>query len=810
MGFLLDAVTQQKFEVQRATVKNERGQNYDNRPYGLVSEYTSKNLYPYGHPYSWLTIGYIEELNKVNVNDLKNFFLRWYGPNNATLTIGGDINTPQVLKWVEKYFGGIPRCPDVKPVKLQPVMLDKDRYVSYVDNYARTSQLRLTYPTVPEFDKDAPALACLSQVLGGGGNRSSVFYQYIIKPQKALQASASSQLSELAGEFSISITPYPGKSLAEMEKLVNEAYTEFEKRGITNEDVEKFKSGFESRTINGLASVSGKVSQLAAFQTFTGNPNMIQKLLKMYNSVSKEDVIRVYEKYIKNKPHVILSVLARGQENLIAAADNYTIDKSHYKAPDYGYAGLKYVKAKDNFDRSKIPGNGPNPVVQVPAFWKIDFPNGVKMIGTENAEIPTITISITIPGGHLLQANDMSKVGLASLFARMMNEDSKNFSAEQFSEELQKLGSSVNVSSGNDEITYNVQTLKRNLDKTLVLLEERMLNPRFTDDAFNRIKRQTMEGFKNMKSQPAAVASNVIAQINFGPDNILGVSAGGTETTIPNITLEDIRYYYDNYMTSEGAKVVVVGDIRESEILPKLTFLDKLPKKKITMPEVAATPVVNDQSRIYLVDIPKAAQTEFRVGYNTGLRYDATGEFYKAGLMNYILGGAFNSRLNLNLREDKGWTYGARSSFSGDEYDGDFEFSSGIKADATDSALVQVIKELKDYASGGITGDELAFMKNAIGQRDALRYETGMQKAGFIRTILDYNLPANYTDIQQKILKGMTKKEIDALARKYINVNNLNMLLVGDKSKILPGLQKLGYPIVELDVNGKPLEKKAF
>lgn len=810
MGFLLDAVTQQKFEVQRATVKNERGQNYDNRPYGLVSEYTSKNLYPYGHPYSWLTIGYIEELNKVNVNDLKNFFLRWYGPNNATLTIGGDINTPQVLKWVEKYFGGIPRCPDVEPVKLQPVMLDKDRYVSYVDNYARTSQLRLTYPTVPEFDKDAPALACLSQVLGGGGNRSSVFYQYIIKPQKALQASASSQLSELAGEFSISITPYPGKSLAEMEKLVNEAYTEFEKRGITNEDVEKFKSGFESRTINGLASVSGKVSQLAAFQTFTGNPNMIQKLLKMYNSVTKEDVIRVYEKYIKNKPHVILSVLARGQENLIAAADNYTIDKSHYKAPDYGYAGLKYVKAKDNFDRSKIPGNGPNPVVQVPAFWKIDFPNGVKMIGTENAEIPTVTISITIPGGHLLQANDMSKVGLASLFARMMNEDSKNFSAEQFSEELQKLGSSVNVSSGNDEITYNVQTLKRNLDKTLVLLEERMLNPRFTDDAFNRVKRQTMEGFKNMKSQPAAVASNVIAQINFGPDNILGVSAGGTETTIPNITLEDIRYYYDNYMTSEGAKVVVVGDIRESEILPKLTFLDKLPKKKITMPEVAATPVVNDQSRIYLVDIPKAAQTEFRVGYNTGLRYDATGEFYKAGLMNYILGGAFNSRLNLNLREDKGWTYGARSSFSGDEYDGDFEFSSGIKADATDSALVQVIKELKDYASGGITGDELAFMKNAIGQRDALRYETGMQKAGFIRTILDYNLPANYTDIQQKILKGMTKKEIDALARKYINVNNLNMLLVGDKSKILPGLQKLGYPIVELDVNGKPLEKKAF
>lgn len=826
MGFLLDAVTQQKFEVQRATVKNERGQNYDNRPYGLVSEYTAKNLYPYGHPYSWLTIGYIEELNKVNVNDLKNFFLRWYGPNNATLTIGGDVNTLQVLKWVEKYFGDIPRCPDVKPVELDPVVLDKDRYVSYVDNYARASQLRLTYPTVPEFTEDAPALACLAQVLGGGGgfgggrggrgfgggggNRSSVFYQFIIKPQKALQASASSQLSELAGEFSVSITPYPGKSLAEMEKLVNDAYKEFEKRGVTDDDIEKFKSEFESRTINGLESVSGKVSQLAAFQTFTGNPNMIQKLLKMYNSLTKEDVMRVYNKYIKNKPHVILSVLTKGHEDLIAAADNYTIDKSHYKAPDYGYAGLKYVKAKDNFDRRKIPGNGPNPVVKIPAFWKKNLPDGVKMIGTENKEIPVVTVSISIPGGHLLEANDLSKVGLASLFARMMNEDTKNYTAEQFSEALQKIGSSVSVSSSKDDITFNVQTLKKNLDKTMTLLRERMLNPKFTDDAFSRIKRQTLEGFKNMKSQPAAVASDVIAKINFGPNNILGMNENGTETTVANITLSDIQHYYDNYMTSEGAKVVVVGDISQSEILPKFAFLDKLPKKKVSLPKVAATPLPHEQSQIYLIDIPKAAQTEFRVGYNTDLKYDATGEFYKAGLMNYVLGGAFNSRLNLNLREDKGWTYGARSSFSGDEYGGDFEFSSGIKADATDSALIQVVKELRNYSADGITNDELSFMKSAIGQRDALRYETGFQKAGFIRNILDYNLPANYTGIQQKILKSMTKKDIDELAKKYIDASKLNMLLVGDKTKILPGLQKLGYPIVELDVDGKPVEKKAF
>jgi zinc protease len=216
------------------------------------------------------------------------------------------------------------------------------------------------------------------------------------------------------------------------------------------------------------------------------------------------------------------------------------------------------------------------------------------------------------------------------------------------------------------------------------------------------------------------------------------------------------------------------------------------------------------KSQIFLVDVPKAAQTEFRVGYATGLKYDATGEFYKAGLMNYTLGGAFNSRLNLNLREDKGWTYGARSAFDGDKYVGDFEFSAGIKAGATDSALVEVMKELKKYAEGGVTEDELAFTKSAVGQRDALRYETGAQKAGFISRILDYNLPANFVDQQNKLLAGATKKEMDELAAKWLHPDKINILLVGDKARILPGLQKLGYDITELDTDGNMVQKKGF
>ena len=809
MGFLLGQVTQTRFEVQRATVKNERGQRVDNVPYGLLNETFYKNLYPYGHPYSWDVIGYLEDLNRSNVNDLKNFFLRWYGPNNATLTVGGDVKAAEVVKLVEKYFGTIPRGPEVTPVVVPDVKLNANRYASFTDNYAKLPMLCVVYPTVPNYHKDMAALQCLSQVIGQG--KASVLYQQLIKKQLGLQASSFSRLTELSGEFIFQLVPMPGKSLAQMDSLFRSSLEEFEKRGVTDEDVTKFKGSIESQQINGLQSVQGKVTQLANFQVFTGNPNKISELLQMYTSVTKEDVMNAYNKYIKGKNAVVVSVLTKGQAATMAAAkDNFKIDSSHYTAPDYGYANLKYVKAKDNFDRNKVPGSGPNPTVKVPKFWRKDLPNGARVIGTESAEIPTVTLSITIPGGHLLQANDTAKIGLANFFAGMMNEDSKNYTAEQMAVELQKLGSSVNVNSGLDGITFSIQTLKKNLDKTLALLEEKLLNPKFTEDAFSRNQKQSLESFKQAKAQGSTVASDIINKINYGPNNILAMNENGTPYTVKNLTLADIQHYYNNYMTSKDAKVVIVGDVKEEEILPKLSFLNKLPNKKVAIPTVNATPIASNESKVFLVDIPKSAQTEFRVGYATGLKYDATGEYFKAGLMNFTIGGGFSSRINQELRETKGWTYGAGTGFNGDEYSGRWGFSSGIRADATDSALVELVDQLKDYSTTGITDDELTFMKSAIGQRDALRFETGFQKAGFIRNILTYNLPADYIEQQNKILKSMTKKEIDALAKKWVQPDKLNMLLVGDKAKILPGLQKLGYKIVELDVDGKVVEKKGF
>ncbi|MFB9861701.1 M16 family metallopeptidase [Rufibacter immobilis] len=803
MGFLLDAVTQRKFEVQRETVKNERGQNYDNRPYGLVYEKNSAALYPYGHPYSWTTIGYIEDLNRVDVNDLKNFFLRWYGPNNATLTVGGDVTPAQVVKLAEKYFGPIQRGPEVKNMKLAAPVLTQDRYISYEDN-VRFPMLQMTFPTVPNYHPDEVPLDILAEIIGGG--KTSILYQNLTKAQKAVQANAGHPCSELAGEFSLTVLPLPGQTLADMEKELRNAFAEFEKRGVTDDDLERFKASYEAGIINSLSSVSGKTSTLASYQTFTGNPNYLTNQLKAHRAVTKADVLRVYNQYIKGKKAVILSVVPKGKPEMVAKADNFTVDKSGYKAPADQYAGLKYVKAKDTFDRSKRPGSGPNPTITVPPFWKESMANGIKVIGSKSDEVPTVTMLFTLQGGHKLEAHDPSKAGIASLTAAMMNEDSEKFTAEEISSKLEKLGSSIYFGSGSETMTVQVQSQVKNLDATLALLEEQMMHPRFSQDDFDRLKKQRLEAIKNQSTQPTVIANNVYNKTLYGEGHIQAIPVIGTTATVESISLDDVKKFYANYFSPSVTNLVVVGDVDQKQIMPKLAFLSKWQAKPVTMPAEPKLAGI-DKTKIFIVDKEKAAQSEIRIGY-MAMPYDATGDYYKAGLMNYVLGGAFNSRINLNLREDKGYTYGAGSYFSGTESSGPYTAYAGVRSNVSDSAVVEFMKEIKRFREEGITDDELAFMRSAIGQSDARKYETSFQKAAFLNNMLRYNLDADYVNKQNQILQNITKEEINALAKKYLPVEKMSIMLVGDKAAIKPGLEKLGYEVVELDPDGAPVQVK--
>ena len=799
MGFLLDAVTQEKFEIQRATVKNERGQNVDNRPYGRFNEINSAALFPPEHPYSWPVIGYPEDLDAATLDDLKHFFLRWYGPNNATLTVGGNVNETEVLQLANQYFGEIPAGPAVSPDELPPVSLDADRYVSYVDENIRFPALLLTYPTVAIDHPDRVALEALNNIITEG--RKSVFYKEFVLTNKAITATGFDNTMELGGSLTFYVMPYPGIPLSQFEQEMRALLENFNEDSIADEDLEIYKAQQEAGLINSLASVSGKVSQLAYYQTFYDNPNIIPQELEAIQSLTKEDVLRVFNTYIKDKPAVIQSIVPGNDPEGQAQPDNYTLP-ARLSRLESDLDQLEERNVVSAFDRSVRPEAGPSPLVIMPEYWESTLDNGIEVIATQSSEIPMVNITLNFDGGHLLEPAD--KYGLASLAAEMMNEGTEQFSAEEFEIELDKLGSSINVSAGQEGTTISVQSIERNLDATLALLEERLFRSVFTEDDLVRLRQQQIESIEADKEQPNTIASNAYRKLVYGENHPFSVPAYGQVATLQNISLNDIENFSRESLVSQALDVVVIGNLNRDEVLGKLAFLQNLPDADITLPEIPASPEITENT-LYLIDKPAAPQSEIRIGYMSDLTYDATGEYFQRFLMNYVLGGAFSSRINLNLREDKGYTYGARSSFAATRFPGPFTASASVRTDSTADSIVQFMNEITQYREQGISAEELAFTKSAIGQSEALDYETPRQKAGLLSQIQEYNLSRDFVSRQQEIINQLTVTQINALAEKHLPVEKMIMVVVGDKASIEPSLRELGYNIVELDSEGQPL-----
>ena len=793
MGFLLDAVTQEKFEVQRETVKNERGQRVDNRPYGRLGERMAQAMYPDGHPYSWPVIGFMDDLNRVNVNDLKAFFLKWYGPNNATLTIGGDINANEILPLVTKYFAPIPKGPEIPKVEKKAVTLNADRYISMEDK-VHLPLLAMSFPTTYARSEDEAPLDILAEILGGGNN--SLLYKNLVKTQLAVQASANHPCQELSCSISIYALPNPtsGKTLADMEKIVRDSFTEFEKRGVTQDDLDKVKAKIESGAIFGLQSVSGKVSQLAASETFTGNPNSTKAEIARYNSVTKADVMRVFNQYIKGKSSVIMSVVPEGQTQLIAAPDNFTPKKHDFGGPSTTSADdLVARRAVDTFDRSVQPVAGANPAVDVPALWQTKTDNGIKILGTQSSETPTTAVFIKIPGGFYNEQT--SKVGLSSMTASLMSESTQNYTTEEMSNALEKLGSQVSIYADKTHTNVYVSTLTKNLDATLKLVEEKLFRPAFNADDFERNKKQIIQNIQHSMKDAGYLASNTYSKLLYG-DNIAALPSSGTLNSIEAITLDDVETFYKANFKPQGAQVIIVSDLSEADVEPKVKSALANWQGQGQSFDVDFTEPNVQTNVIYLVDKPGAPQSQIRIGKRDMVE-DITGEFFKANLMNFALGGTFNSRINLNLREDKGYTYGARSRFWGDKTSGGFTASAAVRADSTAASITEFTNELNNYAQNGVTDEELMFMRKAINQKDALKYETPNAKLGFLAQILEFDLEPNFVKERNKIVSTISKEEINALAKKHLNAKDMIYLVVGDAKTLRPELEKLGMKVVD-------------
>jgi zinc protease len=786
MGFLLEAVNQEKFEIQRATVKNEKAQRYNNVPYGLVGENVSKNLYPYAHPYSWPTIGYVEDLDRVTVEDLKRFFLRWYGPNNAVLTIGGNIDGFEAIELANKYFGAIPRGPEVEVMKPTTFRLEKPRYVSMEDN-VRFPMLRVVFPAVHNGHEDEAPLDILCEILGGG--KESIMYNKYVATQKLLSASAYNPSFELSGELTFNLMGYPTTSLKDAEQMLRDAWKEFEIRGVKQEDIDKYYKQRYTDAINSLETVSSKVSQLAANQTFRNSPNALTYLTDRYKNVKPEDVIRVYNKYIKAQPALFFSVYPKGKKELKANIDTYTAGKADTIvsiSDEYKNLSPRFVK-KDNINRKKQPKAGKTPVVSFPTPKVFNMPFGGTITYIENKELPIVNFTLYMPAGSVYQPTDKS--GMIYLLTSMLQEGTPNMSAAEVEKKLALLGSSVSFGATSEYLTMSVQCLKENLMETISIGTEMLVNPRFDEQDFDRIKKRTLENLANLKNQPTSLANIGFNELMWGKDHIFGINGGGTETTIKNISLNDLKEFHQNNLTGLNSKILLVGDISEEDIMGPFMALGALQPLENAKPNVPE-PKARQKTTIYLIDKPGAAQSEIRVGYMS-IPADLVGDYYTATVMNYPLGGSFNSRININLREKKGYTYGARSYLTGSKFPGAWMVSTGVKADKTDSALSEIIKEIDNFYEKGITKEELAYTKKALLEGEALRYESNGKKISYLYNVAMYDFPEDYMGQRANYLKKLNRKTINKLAKKMLNSKEMTIVIAGDVQNIKAGIEKL-------------------
>ena len=794
MGYLLDSLTEKKFENQRATVKNEKFQNQENRPYGMVDEIMGQTLYPFKHPYSWPTIGYVDDLNRATLNDVKNFFLRWYGPNNAILTISGDVNVKQTLEWVEKYFGIIKAGPDVKRLVVAPVSLPENKYSKYYDKVYLPLTV-MNYPTRKAYHKDEPALDFLAAMMGDGNN--SLFYKNFVKTEKAAEASVSHSTRELAGEFSIAIAAYPpddayenatayDKMFKELEEKAKSTIEEFEKTGITEEALARVKAKKEAGIISGEESAYGKAELLSNWAYMLDRPFNINDELDRYNKVTLNDIKEVFNRYIKGAGAAVVNVYP--QMNSKDSVKSFNPNAGLENKEDKEYAGLTFTPLQDGPGVWKKPTPQPAKMAKVPDFYTGKLNNGLKYIGTKNEETPMVTLIMSIEGGSLVMTTEeQKKLGVSSLVADMLNEGTEKYTSEQVSAELDKLGSTISFYSDKTKTQVYVTTLSKNLDATLKLLEEKLFHPKFDEKDFKRVKKQFKENLAQQKIEPNYAAGVTANSILYG-NSVWGLHP--TKRNIEKIELEDVKNYYNKYYAPELASLIVVGNVDQKDIEPKLAFLNQWKPKGLSIHAEVKEEAV--EPMIYVVD-KQAASSSVILMDQTSLKFDAIGDYFKNQIADYMLGGNFNSRLNLNLREEKGYTYGIRSSFYGDQYKGNFLISASVKRRETGNSLVEILKEYTNYLKNGVSDEDVEFTKNSILNSQATLYETSYQKAFFLAELLQYNLPKEFPDQQITALKSMTKVDFNAQIQKSMHSERTIFVIVGDKVAIQKQLEKLTY-----------------
>ncbi len=774
MGHLLGAIDQARLDEQRGVVQNEKRQR-DNQPYGRVYDLMAPLQYPPGHPYSWTTIGSMEDLNAASLDDVKTWFKTWYGPSNATLVVAGDVKPEDVKARVERYFGDIPPGP---PLDRPAVWVAKRTGEQRQELQDRVPQARvyLSWNTPEWGAADGDLLDLAGQVLSSG-KTSRLYKRLVYDEQIATSVMAGQWTRELGSSFMIVATVKPGGDPAAVERAAREELARLIAKGPTKDEVARARTEQVAGFIRGVERIGGfggKSDVLAENQVYGGDPGAYRGRLHRALAATPAEIQGAARRWLSDGVHVM------------------TV--TPFPEVSAGAGGS---------DRSKRPEPGPQPGATLPSLQRTTLSNGLELVVAERHEIPVVTLDLVVDAGYASDAG--GKPGTAKLAANMLDEGTRRRSALQLSEALQRLGAGLSTGSNLDQTTVSLDALKANLDASLDLFADVVLSPSFPQADFDRLKKQQAAAIGQELAQPNGVAMRVVPGLIFGRGHPYGnpLTGSGTAASVASITRDDVVAWHQAWFKPGGATLVVVGDTTLAEIRPKLERLlagwkaGRSPKQPIGQ----GTP---PSAGLYLIDRPGAPQSLILMGTVAPPR--RPGPDVAQLVMNTVLGGQFVSRLNMNLREEKHWSYGASTVLLGTSGPRPYLGFAPVQADKTAEALAEFQRELRGIrGERPVTPDELQAAQSNLTLSLPGQWETARAVAGSIGEIVRFRLGDDYFAGYADRVRAVTLADV-AEAAKVLQPSETVWVVVGDRAKVEKGLEGLGLGKVRLlDPEGNPL-----
>ncbi len=777
MGHLLGAITQQILDEQRGVVQNEKRQGED-QPYGKVWDLITKSTYPKGHPYSWTVIGSMEDLNAASLDDVKEWFKTYYGPSNAVIVLAGDIDPQTALEKVKKYFGDIPPGPPIaKYESWVPKMTGSHRQLMQ----DRVPQARIFKVwNVPQWGtKESMLLNLFSDVLASG-KTSRLYKRLVYDEQIATNVSSYIDDNEISGQFYIDVTIKPGEDLSKAEKMIDEEFTKLLANGPTENEMQRIKTQYFAGFIRGIERIGGfggKSDILASNMTYGGNPDYYKTVLKYVNDATAKEITETAKKWLSDGVYIL----------------------EVHPFPDY-------KASTESADRSKLPALGENPEVKFPKVERTKLSNGLNIVLAERHSIPVVNFRLMVDAGYA--ADQLTKPGTAKLTMDMLDEGTKKLNSLEISEQLSLLGAYLSTSANLDYSYVTLNALKSNLDPSLDLYADVILNPSFPESDFNRLKKNLLVSIQREKVTPVQMGLRVLPQLLYGKDHAYGnpLTGSGTEESVNSITRDDLIKFRNEWFKPNNATLVIVGDVTMAEIKPKLEKLFKDWKSGDVPVKNISNVSLPNKSVVYIMDKPGSQQSIIFAG-NVVPKRSSTDEI-PIRTFNDILGGVFTSRVNMNLREDKHWSYGSFSILWDTKAQRPFFVYAPVQTDKTKESMMEINNEFRGVISDKpITNEE--FEKDKTNQTLSLpgSWETMNAVSSSISDIVSYNLPDDYYSKYASMVESQTLDEVQKAADELVKPDNLVWVVVGDKAKIEDAVKSLGYGEVKyLDGDGNVIQ----